>query len=312
MSLNPVISRLIQKAYKMGFADIHTFDEEKMRAFLTHPKFRTNSAPFVDYKTHQNVTLRCYTPICPLSNKALEEPMGVLIYLSATAFVLDRLDANNDYCSLLANTLQMKVINIQHGLAPEHKFPKFLDDCVDSIIWLIEESHRLAILPEKLVIWGESSGGSIAASCTHVLRDRGLDYIKHQTLFYPMVDLVNSYPSKEMFGFGYMLDKTFIHWLDERGFYPTQDRSHPLVSPLLSRNFNHLPPATIITAHYDPLRDEGELYAEKLKQANVPLHHKRFDDMIHGFMRFYGKVPTCHEAFTTACEQIKLCLSTPQ
>lgn len=298
--MDPTLNRLIKKAYLNGFGDIHLFSAEKMRKYLTHPKLNVVQASYQDFKTADSIALRCYTPAhCEPS-----EQLPAVIYISATAFIIDRLDASNDYCSLLANTLGMRLINIAHRLAPEHKFPRFLNDCIESIEWIAEHADELKIDPTKIAIWGESSGASIAATCTHVFRDKGSNLISHQTLFYPMVDLVTPTLSKEQYAYGYMLDKTFIQWLDERGFHPDQDRACPLASPLLSSNFCNLPPATIITAEHDPLKDEGNAYVEKLKNAGVNVNHIEFKGMIHGFMRFYPKIAATQIALNYACEHL--------
>lgn len=273
-----------------------------MRQYLTHPKLKIEQASYQDFMTSTGITLRCYTP----HGTAPDLTLPVMIYLSATAFVLDRLEASNDYCSLLANTLKMRLINIAHRLAPEHKFPQFLYDCLDSIYWIADNAHLLNIDPHKISLWGESSGGSIAATCTHILRDQNKPLIAHQTLFYPMVDLVTPFPSKEKYAHGYMLDRKFIQWLDSQGFTPEQNRACPLASPLLSSNFQNLPPATIILAEYDPLHDEGLAYAEKLSNAGVSVALKKFDGTIHGFMRFYPKIEASVKALEFARENLIL------
>jgi acetyl esterase len=301
MSLDPVLKRLIASAYLKGFGKIHLLTPNEVRRYLSHPKLNVPKASYRDFQTQEGLTLRCYYP----TDLSFKQQCPVVIYLSATAFVIDRLDASNDYCSLLANTLKMKVINISYRLAPEYKFPQFLYDCVNSIKWIFHHATMLHILQEKIALWGESSGASIAATSTHLLRDEGCPFIQHQTLFYPMVDLVTPFPSKQKYGQGYMLDLSFIQWLDTQGFHPTQDRADPLVSPLRALSFEKLPPATIITAKYDPLRDEGEAYAQKLHDAGVPVQLKRFDNMIHGFMRFYNKVTTAKEALTFAGDCLK-------
>lgn len=298
MPIDPTLNRLIKKAYHNGFGDIHTFSVEKMRMYLTHPKLKTPQASYQDFRTANEITLRCYTP----NESDPDLSLPVMIYLSATAFVIDRLNASNDYCSLLANTLKMRIINIAHRLAPEHKFPQFLYDCLDSIYWIAKNAALLKINSQKIALWGESSGASIAATCTHILRDQKKPLIYHQTLFYPMVDLVSPFPSKEKYAKGYMLDKTFIQWLDSQGFTPEQNRACPLASPLLSSNFNNLPPATIILAEYDPLHDEGLAYIKKLKKAGVSVAFKQFNGTIHGFMRFYPKI----EASVAALEFARL------
>lgn len=301
MALDPILKRLISQAYAQGFGEIHLLSSEQMRNFLKHPKMNIEQASYQDFKAVHDLILRCYTPV----GISEDTPLPVILYISASAFVLDRLDVSNDYCSLLANTTGMKVINIAHRLAPEHKFPIFLYDCLECIHWIYENHQQVKILPDKIALWGESSGASIAATCTHILRDNQTPLIQHQTLIYPMVDLVSPFPSKEAYGYGYMLDKPFIQWLDDRGFEPSQDRASPLASPLLSTHFSQLPPATIITAEYDPLRDEGEAYMRKCINAGVAVKYKQFDGMIHGFMRFYNKVKAANEALDFACNALK-------
>jgi len=305
MPLNPALKRLIRIAYHNNFDQLHTFSVEAMRGYLSPPKIRIADAPFVDISINQDVNVRCFTP----HNAESDQDLPALFFISGTAFIMNCLDSSNQFCSLMANQSNMKIINIAHRLAPEHKFPKFLYDCVDSIKFIHQHAKKYHINPDKLAIWGDSSGATIAASCTHVLKSESKPIIKHQTLFYPMLDLVNTFPSKKDYGQGYMLDDTFVQWLNERGFEPEQDRAHPLVSPLLSNNFENLAPATIITAEYDPLRDEGEEYVGKLKAANVPTFHKRFDGMIHGFMRFFNHIEEPKLAMSLACEQIKLSLN---
>src|SRR5690606_5237580 len=117
--------------------------------------------------------------------------------------IINHSASSNEYCSLLANTLGMKIIYISHRLAPICTFPDFLYECLDAIKWIYQHPNEMGILRDKIAIWGESSGGNIAASLTHLLRDQGLDIIRHQTLVYPMVDLSHEYPSKKEFAHGY-------------------------------------------------------------------------------------------------------------
>lgn len=301
MPLNPTLKRLINIAYRNDFANLHNFPVEKMRSYLTHSKIRTPKAPFCDITVNPKVKLRCYTPAKATENEILPG----IVFISASAFIIDRLDASNHYCSLIANESHMKVINISHRLAPEHKFPKFYYDCRDSIQWLAQFGKDYAIDTDKISIWGESSGGTIAASLAHLLKDADKPIIKYQTLIYPLLDILGTYPSKEAYSMGYMLDKTFMKWLEERALEPDHDPSHPLTSPIRHTDFHHLPATTLFTAQYDPLRDEGELYVKKLKAANIPVYHKRYPGMIHGFMRFFNNIEEPKEAMSLACTQLQ-------
>ncbi len=307
MVSDPLLKRLIAKAYLNGFGNLHLFTPEQMRLSLRPTKFNIEKASYQDFITDNGITLRCYCP----SNQQFNETLPGVLYISANAYVLNRLDSGNDYCSLLANSLQMKIISVSHRLIPENKFPRFVYDCLDSIKWVHKNASQLHLDQDKLSLWGESSGGNIAAACTHLLRDEKSSIIKYQTLFYPMMDLVTPFSSKKEFEYGYMLDKPFIDWLDFNAFHPEQDRSDPLASPLFSTSFENLPPATIVTAQCDPLRDEAEAYVKKLEEANVNVAFKRFEGMIHCFMRFYPKLKDTHVALNFAADALKQSLYEP-
>lgn len=300
MIVDPMLKRLIAKAYLNGFGDLHLFTPEQMRMSLRPAKFNVEKASYQDYETDSGIILRCYCPNSVASNQILP---GV-IYISANAYVVNRLDTSNDYCSLLANKLQMKVISVSHRLIPEFKFPKFVHDCLESIKWLYANAAQLHLQHDKLSLWGESSGGNIATACTHMLRDEGLPLIKYLTLFYPMMDLITPFPSKKEFEYGYMLDKPFIEWLKVNAFHEAKEYADPLASPLFATSFENLPPTTIVTAECDPLRDEGEAYVEKLHAANVKVRAKRFEGTIHCFMRFYPKLQASQEALAFACNAL--------
>ncbi len=300
MALDPTLQRLLKRLYASGFGNLHLMSLEQIRAFLKHPKLKVTPASFEDYQTEKGLFIRCYTPP---HTQTVYHP--VIIFLSASAFIIDRKEASNEYCSLLAKNTNMKVINVIQRLPPAYRFPQYIYDTLSSIKWIYQHCDLLKIFPDKIALWGESSGGSIAASVTHLLRDEKLDFIKQQILFYPLLDLVTSHPSREAFQYGYMLDKTFINWLYDLMSCHQNDRENPLASPLLSTNFRDLPPTTIITAEYDPFRDEGHAYVQKLHAAGVAAKEQRYTDMIHGFMRFYGKIPTAQMALDFAAHQLR-------
>ena len=124
MPLNSALKRLIRIAYRNNFAQLHTFSVDTMRSYLKHPKIRTSEAPFIDIAINGEVNVRCFTP----TNAAPKQPLPAIFFISGTAFIMNRLDPCNQYCSMIANLSNMKIINIAHRLAPEHKFPKFLYD----------------------------------------------------------------------------------------------------------------------------------------------------------------------------------------
>jgi acetyl esterase len=301
MSVDPTLKRFIAKAYLGAFGDVEDINLEEKRRVISPLKINTPKASHQDYFTPEGLQLRAYTP----PGRSATEIMPAVIYIPGTALIFNRLIINDDYCSLLTQLLSMRVISISYRLAPEYPFPLFLDDCVDSIAWIAQSTQQLHIDPERITLWGESSGGTLSTSCTHILRDRGLPIIRHHTIFYPRVDLTNSYPSHHQYEQGYLLDKPYLKWLTELCYRPDQCLHDPLASPLFATNFAGLPPTTLITAECDPLRDEGEAYAQKLQQANVPVTVRRASGLVHGFMRFYNKVPAVKETLQWACDELK-------
>lgn len=299
--LDPIIKRFLERVYRGGFGEIYKLTPEQMQEYLRLPKLRNAKAPFQSFQIKDELLIRCYTPI----TASLEDRLPLVIFLPANAYIIDSFDQCQDYCSLLANKLNMKIVNISHQLAPKIQFPHYLYECIEAIDWIKDQVDELQIQSEKIAIWGESSGGNVAAALTHLMRDTGNETLRHQTLIYPMVDLITEFPSKQDFGFGYLLDRIFIEYLADKVLSNKQYRSHVLMSPLLATNFSKLPPATIITAECDPLRDEGESYAEKLGSANVKVQSKRYSGMVHGFLRFYDKIQAANEAVDFACDALK-------
>lgn len=300
MPLDPALQRLVTMVYRSGFGELHQYTPQQITEILRLPHLKITPVSSVDFQIKADLSVRCYSP-----DNREHETLPAVIFLSATGYIINHMASCNEYCSLLANTLGMKVIYISHRLAPLCQFPEFLYECLEAIQWVHHHAADVGIDPNKLAIWGESSGGNIAASLTHLLRDKDLNIIRHQTLIYPMVDLSHDFPSKKEYAHGYLLDITFINYLEDMVFSAGKYRKDGLASPLQNRNFKQLPPATIITAECDPLRDEGEAYANKLQAHDTNVQAKRFPGMIHGFLRFYNKLPLANEAFDFACEEIK-------
>ncbi|MGE3318057.1 MAG: alpha/beta hydrolase [Candidatus Berkiella sp.] len=300
MPLHPALERLVAMVYHNGFGKLHEYTPEQIMEILRLPRLKIEPTPFQDFIIREDLSVRCYSP----ANQP-DGPIPAMIFLSATGYIINHMISCNEYCSLLANKLGMKIIYIAHRLAPVCTFPDFLYECLDAIKWVHQHPTKLGVNPDKIAIWGESSGGNIAASLTHLLRDEGLDIIRHQTLIYPMVDLSHDYPSKKEFAHGYLLDITFINYLENLVFSAGKYRKDGLASPVQNANFKDLPPATLVTAECDPLRDEGETYAQKLQANGTTVQARRYDGMIHGFLRFYNKITLANEAFDFACAELK-------
>jgi acetyl esterase len=169
-------------------------------------------------------------------------------------------------------------------LSPEHKFPAAPEDCYAATCWVAEQAETLQGDPARIAISGDSAGGNLASVVAQMARDQGGPALVFQLLIYPVTDLKATCPSIQENGEGYFLTREDMAWFTDHYLSSAGEKDNPLASPLYSSNLRGLPSALVITAEYDPLRDEGELYGQKLKEAGVPVTISRYDGMIHGFI----------------------------
>jgi acetyl esterase len=179
------------------------------------------------------------------------------------------------------------VLSVDYRLAPEHPFPAAYDDCLAAYRWVVDHAEQLGADPDRLAVGGDSAGGCLAATTALAAAEDGLP-LAYQLLVYPGTDMRGGTESRSMFGEGFYLTSGFIEMA--RSCY-TPDRSthdDPQVSPLVAKIPEGLAPAYVVTAGFDPLRDEGEAYARKLSEAGVEVELRRFCDQIHGFFNVVG------------------------
>ena len=198
--------------------------------------------------------------------------------------------------------------SVEYRLAPESAFPAAPEDCYAATRWLAENAADLGVDGERLAVAGDSAGGNLAAVVALLVRDRGGPRISYQVLIYPAVDVEGDYHSRTENAEGYFLTARGMRWF--YGHY-IQDESRagdPLASPLLADDHSGLPPAMIVTAGYDPLRDEGEAYAEKLREAGVEAKVSRHDGMIHGFASMIGALDDARESHAEMGRELRTAL----
>ena len=232
--------------------------------------------------------------------------LPTVVMLHGGGWVIGDLETHDNTARQLARDAGAVVVSVDYRLAPEARFPAAVEDAVAATRWAADRLADLGGGP-ALGIAGDSAGGNLAAVVTQLLRDDGGPRIDAQLLIYPAVDAAGDYPSRDENGTGYYLETPTMEWFMAQYVGPDADPgvvTDPRLSPLLAEDLHGLPPAVVVTAEYDPLRDEGEAYAAALTDAGVPVHLRRVDGMVHGFFDMAAVAPAADLAVRDACAQL--------
>jgi len=227
---------------------------------------------------------------------AAEAVLPVVVYFHGGGWTIGDLVSYDVICRKLAAATGVTVVSVGYRMAPEHAFPAAAEDCYAVTKWIGEHGEELGVDGSRLAVAGDSAGGNLAAVTSLLARDRGGPTISFQLLIYPITDGTMSFPSYKENAEGYLLTADDMAWFYEQYVPPEVDRKNPVLSPLYAPDLANLPPALVITAEYDPLRDEGEAYADALQQAGVEARSSRYDGMVHGFVPIDGVIPTATQA----------------
>ncbi len=249
------------------------------------------------------IALRIYTP-------RGTAPFPLLVFFHGGGWVIGDIDTHDGMCRSLANGAGCVVVSVDYRLAPEHPFPAAPEDCYAATQWVAQNAASLQGDASRIAVGGDSAGGNLAAVVCLMARDRGGPKLDFQLLIYPATDLRMQSPSIDENAEGYMLTKRNMLWY--RGHYLARDadKLNPLASPLLAKNLSGLPPTLIITAEYDPLRDEGEQYAARLTAAGVPVTVSRYSGMIHGFLSMAEILDQGKVALAQSCQALRTAFET--
>ncbi|MEU1686747.1 alpha/beta hydrolase [Micromonospora sp. NPDC005707] len=214
-------------------------------------------------------------------------PLPTLVWFFGGGWTLGRVDTADGICRRLVNLAGCQTVTVGYRLAPEHRFPAAVDDCHAALRRLAGHADEFRVDPDRLAVGGDSAGGNLAAAVTLLARADGGPRLAAQVLVYPNTD---QRPRRAPAGDEdpLLFNRHSVEWY--RGHYLADpgDAAHPLASPLLAEDLAGLPPALVVTAEHDPLRDEGERYAERLAEAGVPTEATRYDGMVHGFFAMPG------------------------
>jgi acetyl esterase len=232
-------------------------------------------------------------------------PRPALIYFHGGGWVVCDLETHDVVCRAIARRSGAVVVNVDYRLAPEHKFPAAVEDAYAATLWTAANAGRLGIDKRRIAVGGDSAGGNLAAVMSLRCRDAGGPAIALQVLVYPVTNLASfDTDSYDAFAVGYHLTKSEMEWFRASYLAAPEDGKHPYASPLLASDLHGLPPALVITAECDVLRDEGEAYAQRLEQAGVPVTCTRYPGMIHPFFSMPGALTQARNAIAQVAAAI--------
>jgi acetyl esterase len=212
-------------------------------------------------------------------------PLPALVFYHGGGWVIGDLYTHDGICRAIANAAECVVASVDYRLAPERKYPAAFEDSYAALTWLAGHAPTLGVDPARLAVGGDSAGGNLAAAAALAARDRQGPRLALQLLIYPVTAHAFDTASYRENGEGYMLTREGMKWFWNHYLARPEDGQQPYASPLLARNLGGLAPALVITAEYDPLRDEGEAYAKRLAEAGVPVTITRYPGLVHGFIR---------------------------
>ena len=237
-----------------------------------------------------DIPVRLYSP-------GPHEQLPTVVYFHGGGWVLGDLDSHDPLCRTLANRAGAAVVSIDYRLAPEHKYPAAAEDAYAAALWLSEHGSEWGADPTRIAVCGDSAGGNLAAAAALMARDRGGPEIRAQALIYPVTNCDFEVESYRANGDGSMgLSEDGMRWFWRCYAHSPAEAAEPYASPLRADTLIGLPPALVITAEYDALRDEGEAYAARLERSGVPTELVRYDGVIHGFVGQLAAFPEGRQA----------------
>ena len=305
MPVEPQTQTILDQLTAMGGPPLHTLPVPEARKLMDNLRALAATGPEVAAVGDRRIPgpageipVRIYTP-------AGSGPVAALVWFHGGGWVLGDIPGADATCRDLANAAGCVVVSVDYRLAPESKFPAASDDCYAATRWVADHATSLGIDPKRLAIGGDSAGGNLAAVTALRARDEGGPALAFQLLVYPATDANADTPSYRDNADGYLLTKDSMLWFWDHYLRNDADRANPHVSPLRASSLKGLPPALVITAEFDPLRDEGEVFGKRLREAGVPVTISRYDGTIHGFFTMTGFLDLAKKAVAEAAAALR-------
>lgn len=282
-TIDPEVQAILDQLKAMNFPGIASMDPASAREFgesLNAAAPPGPDLPEVEDRTIPGpageIPVRVYTP-------EGTAPLPVIVYIHGGGWVIGSLAGSDAFCRRFAQGTGCVVVSVDYRLAPEHRFPAAVDDSFAAVEWVAQNAAEIGGDPERIVVSGDSAGGNLAAAVTIRARERGGPKIAYQVLFCPAVDHTTDKPSHTANASGYLLETRDMEWFWNHYAPDVEARNHPEAAPLRAESLAGLPPAYVITADLDPLRDEGDAYAKRLQEEGVQVTHRSYPGVIHDF-----------------------------
>ncbi len=286
MPLDPAAKALMD-AMDQAFPQVETMTGAEARAHVKRmvASLATDPEPVARVENRSvpgpdgPVPVRIYWP-----QTAPPAPLPALVYFHGGGWVICDLDTHDPTCRAITNNVGCVVVSVDYRLAPEHKFPAAAEDAYTATLWAAGNATDLGVDATRIAVGGDSAGGNLTAAVALMARDRHAPELVFQLMVYPVTDIVAmDTPSHRDNGEGYFLTTAAMEWYRRQYLTDLSEASHPYASPLHADDLSGLPPALVITAELDPLRDEGEAYASRLRASGVSAVASRYDGVFHGF-----------------------------
>ena len=311
MALDPQVEALLAQLAEAGGPKIWEVSPEDARAMYVAmgQMLDPQDLPIGDIRNTTvpgpacDIPVRVYSPV-----EGNADTLPGLMFFHGGGFVIGDLDSHDALCRALSNGGKCRVIAVHYRLAPEAPFPAAVEDCHAALQAVRANASAFGVDPNCMGVSGDSAGGNLSAVISQLVKANGEPPLKVQLLIYPATQVHADTPSMRENAEGYVLEKGTMDWFMDHytsgGYSPSDTR----LSPLLADDLSGLPPATVITAGFDPLRDEGKAYADKLSAAGVSAKYINYEGMVHGFANMAGVLDVAREAVADMAGDVRAAL----
>ncbi|HWA01951.1 MAG TPA: alpha/beta hydrolase [Rhizomicrobium sp.] len=310
MSLDVNVKALLDQLKAAALPKLWEVGPQAARAAARAGIFRGGDAPIGRSEDRSipgpggEIRVRVYTPV-----GAGGTLLPGMVFFHGGGFVIGDLETHDDLCRCLSNASQCRVVSVDYRLAPEHRFPAAVEDCFAATKYVSAHAGEFGIDSARLTVGGDSAGGNLAAVVAQLAKTEG-PRIGFQLLIYPVTRLGGpDTPSMRENAKGYFLEREGMVWFTRMYCPDAAQRNDPRLSPLLASDVSGLPPAYVVTAGFDPLRDEGKAYADRLAEAGVPVTYVNYPNMIHGFFSMRSVIRKARDAVDVAAAALRAGLS---